>query len=184
MLNNTLISEFTLTDNIPQFQNQTWTGETITRVVGSQYFTLSFKVTLNKMNRAELANFYALYGQGRPFDMSLGWWSQYSGTQASQVQATAARAAGATSIAVNANTLEVGTVVQFNGHKKLYRIIANTGNVITIFPGLIKNIQLGELVKYDNIQGSFILTPQNAAYQMPSTNIMEVTINATENIRG
>jgi hypothetical protein len=39
-------------------------------------------------------------------------------------------------------------------------------------------------MKYDNIQGSFILTPQNAAYQMPSTNIMEVTINATENIRG
>jgi hypothetical protein len=56
--------------------------------------------------------------------------------------------------------------------------------VITIFPGLIKNIQLGEVMKYDNIQGSFILTPQNAAYQMPSTNIMEVTINATENIRG
>jgi hypothetical protein len=51
MLNNTLISEFMLTDNIPQYQNQTWTGETITRVVGSQYF--SFKVTLNKMNRAE-----------------------------------------------------------------------------------------------------------------------------------
>ncbi|MES3530077.1 hypothetical protein [Enterobacter hormaechei] len=184
MLNNALISEFMLMDNIPQYQNQTWTGETITRVVGSQYFTLSFKVTLNKMNRAELANFYALYGQGRPFDISLGWWSDYNGTQASQVQATAARAAGATSVAVNANTLEVGTVVQFTGHKKLYRIIANSGNVITIFPGLIKNIQLGEVMKYDNIQGSFILTPQNAAYQMPSTNIMEVTINATENIRG
>jgi hypothetical protein len=74
MLNNTLISEFMLTDNIPQYQNQTWTGETITRVVGSQYFTLSFKVTLNKMNRAELANFYALYGQGKPFSMPLGWW--------------------------------------------------------------------------------------------------------------
>ena len=60
MLNNALISEFMLTDNIPQYQNQTWTGETITRVVGSQYFTLSFKVTLNKMNRTALANFYAL----------------------------------------------------------------------------------------------------------------------------
>lgn len=144
MLNNALISEFMLTDNIPQYQNQTWTGETITRVVGSQYFTLSFKVTLNKMNRTELANFYALYGQGRPFDISLGWWSDYNGTQASQVQATAARAAGATSVAVNANTLEVGTVVQFTGHKKLYRIIANTGNVITIFPRLIKTSNLGK----------------------------------------
>ncbi|WP_426729298.1 hypothetical protein [Enterobacter cloacae complex sp. 357B1] len=77
MLNNTLISEFMLTDNIPQYQNQTWTGETITRVVGSQYFTLSFKVTLNKMNRAELANFYALYGQGKETVLYASWMVEY-----------------------------------------------------------------------------------------------------------
>lgn len=184
MLNNALISEYNLSDNIPQYQNQTWSGETITRVVGTQYYSLQFKVTINKKYRNELANFYALYGQGKPFDMSLGWWGTYTGSQKTTVQATAARAAGATSIAVNSNTLEVGSLVQFNGHKKLYRIIANTGAIITIFPGLIRNVQASEILKYDNLQGSFILTPQNSTLQLPSANVIEVTIQATENIRG
>ncbi|MGP6488929.1 hypothetical protein [Duffyella gerundensis] len=184
MLNNALISDYTLTDNIPQYQNQTWSGETITRMVGTQYFSLSFKVTLNKKDRAELANFLALYGNGKPFDMSLGWWGTYSGSQNAVIQATAARAAGATSIAVNSNSLEVGNLVQFNGHKKLYRVLANTGTTITIFPGLVNSIQTSEVMKYNNLQGSFILTPQNSAYQLPSTNVIEFTVQATENIRG
>ncbi|EOU9592077.1 hypothetical protein ACOJEA_004777 [Klebsiella aerogenes] len=184
MLNNALISDYMLTDNVPQYQNQTWAGETITRIVGTQYFSLSFKVTMNKKYRAELSNFYAQYASGKPFDMSLGWWSKYEGTQTAAVQTTAARTAGATSIAVNSNRLEVGSLIQFGGHKKLYRVVANTGTVMTIFPGLIKNIQLGENIKFDNIQGSFILTPNQSAYNLPSTMVMEVTITATENIRG
>ena len=184
MFNNALISEYVLSDNIPQYQNQTWSGETITRMVGVQYFTLSFKVTLNKKYRNELANFYASYAYGKPFDMSLGWWGSYTGTQTSGIQATGARAAGATSIAVTQNTLEIGSLVQFNGHKKLYRVVGSNGDTITIFPGLTRAIQTSEVLKYDNLQGSFILTPQNATYQLPSTNVIEVTIQATENIRG
>ncbi|EPB3479050.1 hypothetical protein ACRFZU_000522 [Escherichia coli] len=184
MLNNALISEYTLTDNVPQFQNQTWSGETITRIVGTQYFTLSFKVTINKNNRQELANFYANYTNSKPFDMSLGWWGDYNGRQTGAVQATAARNAGATSIAVNTNSLEVGSLIQFGGHKKLYRIIANTGTTMTIFPGLIRSVQGGEVINYDNLKGSFILVPSQNGYNLPSTNVMEVTIQATENIRG
>lgn len=184
MLDNAIISEFVLNDNIPQYLNQTWTGEQITRVVGTQYFSITFKATMNKQFRAEIANFYAQYAQGKPFDMSLGWWGKYTGNQNAGVQATAARTAGATSIAVNSNSLEVGSIIQFNGHKKLYRVIANSGTTMTIFPGLIKNIQLGEVIKYDNLSGSFVLTPQNAVYSFPGTNLIEVTIQATENIRG
>ena len=49
-------------------------------------FTLSFKVTLNKMNRAELANFYALYGQGQTVLYAswmveyICWYSNLTGT--------------------------------------------------------------------------------------------------------
>ncbi len=184
MLNNALISDFMLSDNIPQYQNQTWSGETITRMVGVQYYSVSFKVTLNRKTRAELANFYALYAQGKPFDMPLGWWGSYVGSHTGAIQATAARSVGATSIAVTQNTLEVGSLVQFNGHKKLYKVVGNNGFTLTIFPGLTRPIQTSEVLNYDNLQGSFILTPQNSTYQYPSTNVMEVTIQATENIRG
>lgn len=184
MLDNATISEFVLSDNVPLFQQKIWTGEQITRVVGTEYFSISFKVTMNKQYRAQLANFYAQYAQGKPFDMSLGWWGKYVGNQNAGVQATAARAAGATSIAVNSNSLEVGSLIQFNGHKKLYRVIANTGTTMNIFPGLIKNIQLGEVIKYNNLSGSFVLTTQNAQFSFPSTNLIEVTIQATENVRG
>ena len=184
MLNNATISDFVLSDNVPLFQQKTWTGEQITRVVGTEYFSISFKVTMNKQYRAELSNFYAQYAQGKPFDMSLGWWGKYTGNQTANVQATAARAAGATSIAVNSNRLEVGSLIQFNGHKKLYRIIANSGTTMTIFPGLIKNIQLGEVIKYDNLSGSFVLTTQNSQFSFPSNNLIGVIIQATENIRG
>lgn len=184
MLNNALISDFILTDNVPQYQNQTWSGEVITRIVGTQYFSLSFKVTLNKQYRAELMNFYALYSNGRPFEMPLGWWSTYNGSQTGNVQITAARSAGSTSLAVNNNNLEVGSIIQIGGTKKLYRVIANSGSTMTIFPALLSNVQAGSNINYDNLQGSFVLTPQNSSYQMPSTNVIEVTIQATENIRG
>jgi len=184
MLSNALISDFMLTDNIPQYQNQTWSGETITRVVGVQYYSVSFKVTMNKKKRAELSNFYAQYAQGKPFDMPLGWWGSYTGSFSGTIQVTAAAAAGATTIAVTQNTLEVGSLVQFNGHKKLYKVVGNNGFSITLFPGLTRAIQTSEVLNYENLQGSFILTPQNASYQYPSTNVMEVTIQATENIRG
>jgi len=184
MFNNALISGFVLSDNRPQYQTQTWSGETLTRMVGVQYFTLTFKVTVNKKDRAELANFYGQYGSGKPFDMSLGWWGQYNGTQTTTVQATAAAAAGASSVTASRNTLEVGSLIQFNGHKKLYRITANNGYTISIYPGLIRAIQTSEVIKFDNLQGSFVLNPQNSVYELPSTNVMEITINATENIRG
>ncbi|EGJ6570162.1 hypothetical protein INC08_004543, partial [Escherichia coli] len=114
MFNNSLISDFILSDNIPQYQNKTWSGEVITRIVGTQYFSISFKVTTNKKYRTDLTNFLALYSSGRPFDMSLGWWGDYSGNQATGIQVTAARTAGATSIQTNTNNLSPGDLIQFS----------------------------------------------------------------------
>ncbi|EKN4802483.1 hypothetical protein FG446_003755 [Yersinia enterocolitica] len=182
--NSILITDFTLTDNSPVYQNQTWTGQIITRNSGINFFTISFKVQTTKDNRAELQRFQAEHSLGRPFKMSLGWYSQYSGEQEGAVLVTAPVAVASYKIPVSNNKLEVGTLIQFSSTTKLYKVLANTGTELSIYPSLRKPISGGEVIKFNNLTGTFILTNDNNKTNYVSENIISMDITATEDVTG
>ncbi|CNH80766.1 Uncharacterised protein [Yersinia pekkanenii] len=181
---NILISDFVLSDNQPLYQNQSWTGQTISRSTGCQYYTLTFKIQATKQFRQEIQAFQAQYGLSRPFEHSLGWYSQYNGGQQSLVQALAISNAGSYVIKVLASTkLEVGTIIQFTNHKKIYKIISNDGlGNLSIYPSLRKTVQLSENIKFNNIMGTFILQNSNDKTDYNSGNIISMNISAIEDV--
>ncbi|AKF37323.1 hypothetical protein ACXKU5_002853 [Yersinia enterocolitica] len=181
---NILISDFILTDNQPVYQNQSWSGQTISRSTGIQYYSLNFKVQTTKQFRQELQAFQAQYSLGRPFEHSLGWYSQYNGQQQVLVQSLQNSNAGAYIIKVLPSTkLEVGTLIQFSNHKKIYKIINNDGQGnLSIYPSLRKAVQLSENIKFNNIMGSFILQISNDKIDYNSENIISMNISAIEDV--
>ncbi|MEG3135667.1 hypothetical protein SC206_19090 [Rouxiella sp. T17] len=181
--NNIKIDTFVLTDNAPLFSNQSWTGELITRSTGVQYYSISFQVNLHTRSRQELQQFIAQYGQGAPFEMSLGWYSTYTGAQTGAIAASKAAGANTYQISVAAgNKIEVGSIIQFTNHKKLYKVIANTGSVLSIFPNLKQPVQVGENIKYNALTGMFKLQMDNNAYATPSENLIQMTFKAIEDV--
>ncbi|CRY67018.1 Uncharacterised protein [Yersinia kristensenii] len=181
---NILISDFVLTDNQPLYQNQSWTGQTISRSTGIQYYTIAFKIQATKQNRQEIQAFQAQYGLGRPFEHSLGWYSQYNGQQQVIVQSLQNSNAGSYIIKVPPNTkLEIGTIIQFTNHKKIYKIINNDGlGNLSIYPSLRKTVQLSENIKFNNIMGTFILQNNNDKIDYNSGNIITMSISAIEDV--
>ncbi|UCQ40048.1 hypothetical protein DCF38_10920 [Edwardsiella piscicida] len=181
---NILISNFKLKDNTPQYSVQNWTGETCIRSTGVQYFQIEFDISLNQRDRLDLQQFIIQHKNGKPFDMSIGWFSKYSGSQKTSVLATVAAAVSATNITCGTNSIEIGSYIQFKNHKKIYQVLANNGTQLTIFPSLIKPVQIGEEIIFNNIIGSWLLNVPSDGLQIPSTNLIQMSFQATENIRG
>jgi len=176
---NIKIGDFTLSSVEPRYSNRSWTGSQIQRSTGIQYYSIQFTLSFNKKDIQEYNNFIAKYGQGADFTMDLGHLSTYYGSQTAAVRATAAAAKGVSSITCNANTLEVGTLIQFQNHKKIYRVIGHVGNVLTVFPALRASVAINETVNYNNIQGSFTLDVDNDL-KLNVQNVMSITLKATE----
>lgn len=64
--------------------------------------------------------------------MSLGYYSVYTGAQT--VQPVVLNPANASTYKVQATTkFEVGTLIQFSGHKKIYRVLDNSNGYLSIF---------------------------------------------------
>ncbi|CQI92549.1 Uncharacterised protein [Yersinia rohdei] len=182
---NILISDFILTDNHPVYQNQSWTGQLITRQTGVGYYSIQFKIQATKQCRAELQQFITEHGFGKPFSHSLGWYSEYTGQQESTVQCLSLASVGTYVIKVQPQTvLEVGTLIQFTNHRKIYKIIGNDGmGNLSIFPSLRKPVQISENIKFNNIYGTFILQT-DGKIDFNSENIIIMNIKAIEDVTG
>lgn len=179
--NNIKIADFQLSSTEPRYSNTSWTGSQITRSTGIQYYEIQFTLNFNKKDILEYQAFIARYGQGAAFAMTLGHLSTYLGSQVAAVSTTAVAAKGVYQISTTQNALEVGTLVQFQNHKKLYRVIANTGTTLSLFPNLREQVQAGENIRYQGIEGSFILDVDND-YKLSVLNVMSITLKATEDI--
>ncbi|MCW6030163.1 hypothetical protein [Pantoea sp. JK] len=178
---NIKIGDFTLSSQEPRYSNRSWTGSQLQRSTGIQYYEIQFTLNFNKKDIQEYQSFIAKYGQGAAFSMDLGHLSTYYGSQTASVRATAAAAKGVSAISCSANTLEVGTLIQFQNHKKIYRVINNASNVLTVFPPLRASVAINETVTYNNLQGSFVLDVDNDL-KFNVENIMKITLKATEDI--
>lgn len=178
--NNIKLSDVQVTSMEPIYTNQSWTGVIHTRSTGIQYYTIQFTMQFEKKYLQEYNAFIAQYSQGAPFNLSLGFYGNYLGTQTKSIQATAARAKGSYQIPVASGyTVEVGTLIQFSNHKKIYRVISNANNVLSIFPDLRQNVVIGEIIKYKGIEGQFMLNPDND-YSLTVANAMSIQLKATE----
>jgi len=176
---NIKITGFQLSSTEPMYSNRSWNGTLITRSTNIQYYNLQFTMNFTQKNLAEVQAFIASYSQAKPFTMDLGYASQYNGTQTSALSATAVAAAGVYQVSTQTNSLEVGTLIQFTNHSKIYRVIANDGTTISIFPNLRQQVNTGENIKFNGIQGQFVLNIDNT-YQIQIQNTMTLQVTATE----
>lgn len=177
------LSDFTLSSQSPQYSNQSWTGARIQRSTGVQWYTFNFTLNFNQRDRGEVLAFIAEHSQGKPFRMPLGYMSQYMGTQTGAVSVKNSVNRGVYKFTTNTTQhLEVGTMIQFSNHKKLYQIVANTGNDVSIFPALQANIQASETVFYNGLVIEAVLDVDND-YQLPVTNLVAVQFKCTEVVR-
>ncbi|MGC1010319.1 hypothetical protein [Pantoea agglomerans] len=172
---------FQLSSTEPMYTNRSWNGALITRSTNIQYYQIQFTLNFNQKDHGEIKQFLAQYSQGRPFTMDLGYLSRYTGIQVATLSTTTTSAAGTYQVTTQANNLEVGTLIQFSNHTKIYRVIANSGTVLSVFPNLRAQVNTGENIKYNNIQGSFVLDADND-YQMQVQNVMSIQLKATEAI--
>ena len=137
----------------------------------------------NKKSYPEFNMFMAMYSQSRPFMIGLGLYGKYSGIQTGVLNVTTTTAAGNNTFPCN-NKLEVGSLIQFSNHNKLYRVMPGTTSTsITVFPFLQQNVQMGEVVKYDNLMVEMTIDPDND-WTMPIANKVDVSIKGREVING
>lgn len=180
---NIKISDFTLQSKSPQYSNQSWTGQVIQRSTGVQWYTFNFTLNFNQRERIEVQSFIAQYQQGKPFTISLGHMATYNGKQKNPVYVKSPVAKGIYKFTTTASqVLEVGAMIQFGNHKKLYSVVANNGTTISIFPALQANIQANEPVLYNGLVIEAILDVDND-YQMPVTNAVSMKFKCTEVVR-
>lgn len=173
------INSVSIASTEPRYSNRAWSGVEITRSTGIQYFTMEFTLSFKQQDITEYNAFVAEYSRGKPFTFGLGHLSTYTGSQVNAVQATAASAKGAYQVTTSANTLEIGSLIQFTNHSKLYRIIGRTGNDIQLFPNLRANVQAGESIRYTAFEGTFTLDVDNN-YQTPVNNVISISLKASE----
>lgn len=172
---------FQLSSTEPMYTNRSWNGALITRSTNIQYYNIQFTLNFNQKDHLEVQQFLAQYSQGRPFTMDLGYLSRYKGIQVAALSTTTTSPAGTYQVNTQPNNLEVGTLIQFANHSKIYRVIANTGTLLSLFPNLRAQVNTGETIKYNNIQGQFVLDPDND-YQIQVQNVMSIQLKATEAI--
>lgn len=178
---NIKITGFQLASTEPMYSNRAWNGSLITRSTNIQYYTIQFTLNFNQKDRGEVLQFVSQYSQAKPFTMDLGYLSRYTGSQTAAVSATAVAAVGTYQVLTNQNSLEVGTLVQFQNHAKIYRVIANNGTTVSLFPNLRQQVNTGEAMKFNNLQGQFVLDIDND-YSMQVQTSMSIQLKATEYI--
>ncbi|EMN5860206.1 hypothetical protein RJ495_005101 [Pluralibacter gergoviae] len=180
--NNIKITDVVLNSTIPQYSQRAWTGTELRRSVGIQYYKIQFTLNFEVTDRQEVQAFIAQYAQGKPFTLSLGHLAIYQGTQSGQVQATANVNKGSMVIPTNANTLNVGDLVQFSNHNKLYQIVEKNGNNLTIFPQLRQNVGINEIINYSGLQIEATLDVDQT-FDMNIANVTQVQFKASENLQ-
>lgn len=174
------VTDFQLSDTIPVYSNSSWTGSVESRLLNIQYFTIQFTLNFNQKDAGEYKAFQAQYSTGAPFPMSLGFYSKYYGAETNAINAEVGANIGTYLIQCHTK-LEVGTLIQFQNHSKIYKVMVNDqdNGILSIFPLLRADVQVGETIKYSNIEGQFILDNSND-YALSVANQMSVQLTATE----
>ncbi|WP_447743311.1 hypothetical protein [Enterobacter asburiae] len=173
------VSDVNLKSVQPMYEHQAWTGKKLQRSTGIQYYEVEVTLTFNIKDRREVDNFISTYSLGKAFSMPLGHLSTYTGSETSTITSTKQVSAGSIQISTSAQSLGVGDMVQFANHTKLYRIIDRTDNSITIFPALRAGVQIGEVIKYNNLAITAVLNASNE-YKFNIENVTSIKLKATE----
>lgn len=184
---NILDTDVRLTDvqvksNAPFFSNRAVSGRFQKRYTGVQFFELNFTVNYMSQDTRHVQRFIAMHQQGQPFDFPLSYLTDYNGTAQGLIQASVTSAQGARKVKLNrfTNTLEAGTLVQFQNHSKLYTVTEDVkaDGEMKLFPSLKQIVQVGETVVYRNPKGRFVLTNENIPLDLAS--ISNIKLTATE----
>ncbi|HFZ6196432.1 TPA: hypothetical protein ACILOY_005569, partial [Escherichia coli] len=118
----------------------------------------------------EVKEFVARHLLGRPFSVPLSYFSKYTGDVRQMVTAAAGTARGGRKVRISnfTGTLKAGTVIQFENHKKIYTITEDvkSGGEMKLFPNLRQNVLAGEVIKYQNVEGEFVLKTENIDWKI------------------
>lgn len=176
------ITNVQLKSNAPFFSNRSVSGRFQKRFTGIQFFELDFTVNYMSHDTRHIQRFIAMHQQGRSFDFPLSYLTDYKGSAQGLIQASVMSAQGARKVKLNSfsNTLEAGTLVQFQNHSKLYTITEDVkaDGEMKLFPNLKQIVQAGETVTYTNPKGRFVLTNENIPLDLAS--LSNVKFTATE----
>ncbi|EIC3047330.1 hypothetical protein LAB19_001664 [Salmonella enterica subsp. enterica serovar Manhattan] len=181
---NIKISDFTLKSNQPFFEAQAVSGKFQRRFTGIQYFDAEFTVNYMAEHMDEVKGFIAKHLFGRPFSVPLSYFTKYNGDVKDAVSVVGGASRGARKVRLSnfRGTLKAGTVIQFENHKKLYQLTEDvTANgEMKLFPNLYQNVISGEMVRYQNPQGEFVLTTDKIEYKLAQIGKQKIQIR--ENI--
>ncbi|PEH74294.1 hypothetical protein [Edwardsiella tarda] len=178
------ITDFKLKSKSPSFKAQALSGKFQRRFSGIQYYEAEFTAKFAIDDISHVKNFLARHRFGRPFRIPLYYFTQYTGNVTGMVTASAPASRGARKVSLSnfGGTLRAGTTIQFENHSKLYEVTEDcTGSgELKLFPNLYQNVTAGEVIKYRNAEGEFILTNDDDTYDL--TQISQLKIKVTENV--
>ena len=128
-----------------------------------------FSASYPPMNRSEFAPVYAFImkqrSQKETFQISLPDLKNAKGDVSGVVETNGTANAGDTSVTVDGmtGTLKAGDFVKFNGHSKVYMVVADAtasagSATLTIEPPLRENLSDNEVVTYDGVEFTVRLT--------------------------
>ena len=128
-----------------------------------------FSASYPPMNRSEFAPVYAFImkqrSQKETFQIALPDLKNAKGDVSGVVETNGTANAGDTSVTVDGmtGTLKAGDFIKFNGHSKVYMVVADAtasagSATLTIEPPLRENLSDNEVVTYDGVEFTVRLT--------------------------
>lgn len=179
-----LITDVKVKSNAPYFSNRSASGKYQKRYLGVQFFELTFNVQYQAEKINEIKRFVAMYQHGRAFEFPMSYATEYNGSVQGVVSSVSNVLPGGRIIklGVFTGTLEAGTIIQFQNHKKLYTVQEDvrSGGDLKVFPALMGTVQAGEQITYRSPKGNFVLT--NESYDFDIKSLSQISFKATEKI--
>jgi hypothetical protein len=128
-----------------------------------------FSASYPPMNRSEFAPVYAFImkqrSQKETFQIALPDLKNAKGDVSGVVETNGTASAGDTSVTVDGmtGTLKAGDFIKFNGHSKVYMVVADAtasagSATLTIEPPLRENLSDNEVITYDGVEFTVRLT--------------------------
>ncbi|HAM6012147.1 TPA: hypothetical protein IB719_001086 [Escherichia coli] len=181
---NIKITDFTLTSKQPFFKAQAISGKFQRRFTGIHYYEAQFTANFMAEHISEVKEFVAKHMLGRPFSVPLSYYSKYTGDVRQMVTAAARTDRGGRKVRLSnfTGTLKAGTIIQFENHKKIYMITEDvkSGGEMKLFPNLRQHVLAGEVIKYQNVEGEFLLTTESIDWNLAQ--IGKIKFEMVENV--
>jgi hypothetical protein len=81
----------------------------------------------------------------------------------------------------DALNIAIGDYFKFDGHAKVYQVVAKTGNQIEFSPNLVRNVNASERLQFNNVPFSFKIVGRPQEYALRGgRNSFKVEIRAVE----